>query len=143
MNITRALALLSLCAGLTACNATPKTPKEVLDNLDSYVGSNVRIKATLKAGLRCQLDTEDGKWQTYCGDCQSCKGPFVVDMGPEGEEWPLVLSGTHEAKKIGCEGKLNEVECFPMEPGKTYILDGLLERGTPPKLIVERFQPAS
>mgnify|MGYP006287782211 CR=1 FL=1 len=141
MNV-RIAALLFTALGLTACNQPPKSPREVLSDLDRYAGSTVKIQATLKAGIRCELDTEDGEWQTYCGDCQSCEGPYVVDLGPEGEEWPMVLSGTHESERIGCSGKLNEVECFPMTPGETYVIEGVLERSNPPKLIVDAFRPA-
>lgn len=139
-NFLRLLSLASLLA-LGACRGEPKTAKEIIDHLDEYTGKHVRMIAKFKAGIRCKLDTEDGEWKTYCGDCQVCKGPYVVDLSDEdGEEWPLVLGGTYDYKDVRCKGELNAVECHPLEVGKTYVVEGLIERTNPPKLYLDDFE---
>lgn len=126
-----------------ACSRAPLTAQQVVDEVDKYAGQSVRVKALVESGAKCRLETESGKWETYCGDCQFCEGPFVVKVGEPGDGWPLVLSGTVDGEKLGCKGKLNEVQCTPFEAGKVYVLEGLLERGEPHRLIVESYELAS
>lgn len=143
--LTTALLSIGLGLALVGCQDEAKEPREILENIDAHIGKRVTIKARLRAGIRCRLDTEDGEWQTYCRDCQVCKGPFVVDLGnapadQEFADWPMIIGGTWKEKDIRCKGPLNEVECYPFEPGKTYVLEGLIERTKPPKLIVDGFK---
>lgn len=131
---------------LSACQTEPKDAREILENVDAYIGKRVTMKAKLRAGVQCKLETEDGEWKTYCRNCQFCRGPFVVDLGQDSDEfadWPMVLGGTWKQRDIRCKGPLNEVECYPFEPGKTYVLEGVLERSNPPKLFVDGFREAS
>ena len=137
-------ALLASFLQFVGCRAEALSPVEVLANPELYFGKHIRIQARLRAGLRCRLETEDKKWRTYCRDCQICRGPFVVDL-PEKDrsaypDWPMVLGGTYNQRDIRCKGPLNKVECYPFEPGHTYILEGLFIRTQPPKLFIDNFQ---
>lgn len=125
-----------------ACKPDPLDAEELLKNIDQHVGKRVVVKAKFKSGARCKL--EEGEWKTYCKDCQYCRGPLVIDTDLDLErtgldDWPLVLGGTYEGKDIRCKGKLNEVKCYPFEPGRTYVVQGLIEASHPPKLIVQEY----
>lgn len=133
----------TLMMATTACNEPVRTPQEVLENLGRYAGSTVTIEAKVKGGVRCKLETEGGKWQTYCGDCQQCEGPLVIDMGQEDLNWPMVVMGTYEGERVGCTGKLNSMKCGPLEPGQSYKIHGLLQDGKPPRLLLKSFEPSS
>jgi len=120
-----------------------KEAEEVLKNIQDYAGKRVAIRAKFKSGARCHLDT-GGEWQTYCKDCQFCRGPIVLDTGlplkEEGlDDWPLILGGTYEGQDIRCKGPLNAVVCYPFTEGKEYVVEGKIEAQRPPKLLVERF----
>lgn len=144
MKSARLVLLASVVGGTAvACQPAPKSAQEILENVDKHIGKRITITAKLRAGVRCKLDTEDGEWKTYCRDCQTCKGPFVVDLGQksnEFEDWPMILGGTWKRKPIRCEGPLNDVECYPFEPGQKYVLEGVLENSNPPKLFVDGFR---
>lgn len=139
-----ALSTLAMGLALSACTEEPKDAAEIVDQIDSYIGKRVTMKAKFRPGIRCRLDTGDEeKWVTYCRDCQVCKGPFVVDLeGEDAEAWPMILGGTWDMKDIRCKGPLNDIECYPFEIGKTYIVEGVLERSTPPKLFVDGWKEA-
>ncbi len=131
--------------GLIACGPPSSIPaKTVLKNLDSHLGQRLVIKTKLKSGARCKIVTEGG-WKTYCGnDCQYCKGPMVIDSGVDLKEeglndWPMILGGTWKGKDIRCKGPLNKIECYPFELGKTYVIQGRVEKHHPPKLLVRKF----
>lgn len=141
--------LSSIFAALLAAGCGP--PKgipveEVLANLDAYRGRSVPIKMKLRSGARCRQG-EDGEWRTYCKDCVYCRGPLVADVGTmtstavELDDWALILGGTLDFEDIRCKGPLNDVKCAPMEAGKTYVIQGVIEFQRPPKLLVERFWP--
>lgn len=132
---------LSGALGATGCTDEPKEASEILRQIDRHFGERVVMKARFRPGIRCHLETEGGEWRTYCGNCQVCRGPYVVDLPDEGfEEWPMVLAGTWKQRDIRCAGPLNQVECYPLEVGKTYVVEGVLERSTPPRLYVDRFE---
>jgi hypothetical protein len=136
-----ALTLTTLAFGLGACSKTPKDAREIVADIDRYRGDHVAMKAKFFPGVRCRLETEDGEWVTYCGDCQVCKGPYVVDVeGASDEVWPLVLAGIWERRDIRCTGPLNDIECHPFEIGETYIVEGTIDRSNPPKLFVDDFR---
>lgn len=136
--------LIALALTATGCNEEPKEAADIVDQIDRYIGKRITMKAKFRPGIRCRLDIGDEeKWVTYCRDCQVCKGPFVVDLdGADAEAWPMVLGGTWDMKDIRCKGPLNDVECYPFEIGKTYIVEGVLERSTPPKLFVDGWRAA-
>ncbi len=147
------LAALALVAG---CKDRPVPAEEVIANLDRYLGKRVRMQAKLRSGARCRVGETAADFKTYCKDCQFCNGPYVVDLGlPPVEttttatvtdevpkDWPMILGGSHEYKPIRCRGPLNEIDCWPFELGKEYVLEGMLERHRPPRLMVDGFQPA-
>lgn len=125
------------------CQTDAPDAQQVIAELDEHIGRRVTIKARFRPGIRCRLDTEDGQWKTYCRDCQVCRGPYVVDLGKKSEDasdWPMVLAGTWKMRDIRCSGPLNDIECYPFEIGKTYVVEGLLERSSPPKLYVDDFR---
>lgn len=122
-----------------ACSEPIKTPEEILRDVPRYSGKTVTIETKVRGGVRCKLETEGGQWQTYCGDCQQCEGPFIVDMGQDDLDWPMVVMGTYEGQRVGCSGRLNEMTCNPLKPGKTYRIHGLLQRGEPPRLLMKGF----
>ncbi len=131
------LALLASCGPPKGLEAS-----EVLKDIPKYAGKRVAIRTKLKSGARCRQQSKD--WQTYCTDCQYCRGPVVVDVGidlpAEGlDDWPMILGGTYDGQDIRCKGPLNQVECFPFKEGITYIVEGKIEAQRPPKLLVERF----
>ena len=140
--------LLALALTAVGCKPDAKDADVILANLDDYVGQRVVMKASFRAGARCRIGDEDGEWKTFCGsknDCQYCRGPLVVNAGDKEadlDDWPMILGGTHEGKPIKCQGPLNEVKCFPFEPGKTYIVRGLIEAHHPPRLMVSDFWDA-
>jgi hypothetical protein len=140
--------LLAALLGLAACTPSAQEADELLARLDQNMGKRVVLKARFRSGARCRVGENEGEWKTYCkGDCQFCKGPLVVDSRVKGEtvdldDWPLTLGGTFEGKPIRCEGPLNEVKCYPFEPGKTYVVRGLLEKNHPPRLMVSEFWEA-
>lgn len=140
MNIAKRLSPIVALVGLASlgvgCSRAPMTPTQVVEKMDDLAGSVVRVRGKVESGAKCRLATEDGKWETYCKDCQVCEGPYVMRTGSD--SLPLALSGSVDGEKLICEGKLNEVACSPLEEGQTYVIDGLLERGEPPKLIVEK-----
>jgi hypothetical protein len=116
--------------------------EEILKDLDKYAGKRVVIQGKFKSGARCHLEKVT-EWQTYCTDCQYCKGPLVLDTGlplpEEGlDDWPLILGGTYNGEDIRCKGPLNKVECKPFKEGKTYVVQGKIEVHRPPKLLVEK-----
>lgn len=138
------LALLPLTLGLAACGP-PKAEdaEKVLKNIEVYAGKRIVIKARFRSGARCKQKKNE-KWQTYCQDCQYCRGPVVLDTGldlpEEGlDDWPLILGGTYKGQDVRCKGPLNAIECYPFTPGKSYIVQGKLEHQRPPKLLVEKF----
>ncbi len=133
------LSLTALGIGALGCAEGPLDAAKLVSELDSHLGKKVTVKAKLRTGIRCRLDTEDGRFMTYCRDCQVCKGPFVLDV-PGVEGWPVVLAGVWEGQAIQCRGKLNQVKCHPFEPGATYVIEGLLSRSNPPKLHVDDFR---
>lgn len=148
MKSLKLFAPLIALSGLVACTPTPKDVDEILAHLNENMGKHVVLKARFRSGARCRIGKDEGEWKTYCkDDCQYCKGPLVVDSRVKGEDvdlddWPLTLGGTHDGKPIRCEGPLNEVKCFPFEPGKTYVVRGLLEKHHPPRLMVSDFWEA-
>lgn len=141
LTLTLALALAGLLAA--GCTEEPKDAREVVTNLEQHLGRRVVMTAKFRPGIRCRLDTEDGEWATYCRDCQVCKGPYVVDIeGDDVDAWPMVLAGTWNLRDIRCKGPLNEIECYPFEVGKRYVVEGVIERSTPPRLFVDGFREA-
>ncbi len=149
------LALLGMLT-LSACKDKPIPAEEVIANLDHYLGKRVRMKAKLRSGARCRVGESPEDWKTYCKDCQFCNGPYVVDLGlppvettttstatdEPPQDWPMILGGSHDYKAIRCRGPLNEIACYPFELGKEYVVEGMLERNRPPRLMVDGFQPA-
>jgi hypothetical protein len=116
--------------------------EEVLKNLEAHAGKRVVVRGKFKSGARCRQENE--QWQTYCKDCQYCRGPVVLDSGAnlveEGlDDWPMILGGTFDNQDIRCKGPLNAVECYPFVEGKTYVIQGKIEAQRPPKLLVEKF----
>lgn len=129
---------------LTGCFGPPDAMEsgQLLKELDAHLGQRVVVKAKLKSGARCRQD--DAEWKTYCKDCQYCRGPLVIDsnldLPKEGlDDWPLVLGGTWDGEDIRCKGPLENIECKPFVPGKTYVIQGRLEAAHPPKLLVQKF----
>jgi hypothetical protein len=150
--------LMALCALLFASCKPPKALEadDVLKHIQDYAGKVVVMRAKFRSGARCRQEYgeeakeeakktgKDPKWQAYCKDCQYCRGPVVIDSGLDMEtqnldDWPLILGGTWKGKDIRCKGPLNQIECYPFVPGKTYVVQGQIERQRPPKLLVERF----
>jgi hypothetical protein len=129
---------------LAACGPPTAVPVEtVIDALPSYLGKRLTVRATLRSGARCRQGL-DGVWQTYCKDCQYCRGPVVVNgtvNSTKAEDWPMILGGTFDNQPIQCEGPLHRIQCHPFVPGKPYILRGRLEHHTPPRLMVREFWP--
>ncbi len=129
---------------LAACGAPPAVPvEELVRDLGPSYGKVITVRTRFKSGARCRQG-EDGKWKTYCKDCQYCRGPLVADLplaatASGAEDWPLIMGGTWEGQDIRCKGPLNQIECYPFELGKTYVVRGVLEHQRPPKLLVERF----
>lgn len=150
------LGALSLSVG---CKEAPVSAQEVVDDLDRYLGKRIRMRAKLRSGARCRVGETVADFKTYCKDCQFCNGPYVIDLGRPvvqttttatvadtdevPKDWPMILGGSHEYKPIRCRGPLNQVDCWPFEVGKEYVLEGLLERHRPPRLMVDGFQPAN
>ena len=128
---------------LTACGPPKGVPvSEILEDIDFHYGKTITIRTQIVSGARCRQDTEGGEWQTYCKDCQYCKGPMVIDPGKKIEsasDWPMILGGTWEYKDIRCKGPLNAIVCHPFEFGKTYVIRGKLEKHKPPKLLLSKF----
>lgn len=128
---------------LVACGPPNSISGEkFLKTIDEHMGKRVTIRAKFKSGARCSQDAKE--WKTYCKDCQYCKGPLVIDTGldlkDEGMvDWPLILGGTYDGKDIRCKGALGKIECYPFKPGKTYVVQGLMEANRPPKLLVKKF----
>lgn len=129
---------------LISCGPPKSQPaEEILKDLEKYAGKRVVLRGKFKSGARCHL-TNVTEWQTYCKDCQYCKGPVVLDTGmdlpEEGlDDWPMILGGTYSGEDIRCKGPLNQVECKPFTPGKEYVVQGKIEAQRPPKLLVEKF----
>jgi len=131
---------------LAACTPQGLDAMEVAANIDQHLGQRLTVRGKFKSGARCRIG-EDGEWKTYCKDCQYCRGPLVLDVGVTKtstsgeviEDWPLVLGGVWEGKDIRCKGPLNQIECWPLVPGKTYVVQGFVETHQPPKLIVREF----
>lgn len=125
----------------TACTSEALKADEVLANLPHHVGKRVTIQTRFRSGARCRIG-DKGEWKTYCkGNCQYCRGPLVVDaLMPQENgalaDWPMILGGTWKGRDIRCKGPLNEVKCYPFELGKMYVVRGILENQSPPKLIV-------
>lgn len=142
---------IALTLGLTAmvgCTPDPKDIDEVLTNLDQYAGKRILLKTSFRSGARCRIGEEEGEWKTYCkGDCQYCRGPIVVDSAVKPieaglDDWPMVVGGLHDGKPMKCQGPLNHVKCAPFELGKTYVVRGIIEKQTPPRLMVKDFWEA-
>ncbi|MCB9654000.1 MAG: hypothetical protein H6729_07735 [Deltaproteobacteria bacterium] len=138
--------LIAAGMGVFACGA-PKSIEvdEVLSHLEDHLGKQITIRSQFKSGARCRQTGET--WQTYCGsDCQVCRGPLVVDSklnlpASNLNDWPMILGGTYKGRDIRCKGPLNNVECYPFELGKPYVVRGTLERNHPPRLIVSAWWP--
>lgn len=134
----------AILIGFLAVSCGPPAAKpveEVLNNLDLYRGKPVVIKTKLRSGARCRQG-EDGEWKTYCKDCVYCRGPLVVDAvstSTKVDDWAMILGGTYEMEDIRCKGKLGEVKCWPFDLEKTYVIQGVVEKQRPPKLLVEKF----
>ena len=134
------LAVGAVPVGLSGCQEPTIEAGELVANMEPHIGKRVRVKGSFRPGLRCRLETADGEWKTYCGDCQVCKGPYVLDVNAKDTDpWPLVLAGTWKLRDIRCKGPLGQVECYPLKTGQPYIVEGILERSTPPKLFVDGF----
>ena len=138
-------AALAVCVvlgcGLAGCTEGPLETEQLLAELDAHVGKRVVVRAVFRSGARCRLETPDGKWKTYCRNCQFCRGPVVIASPnlPEDvdvDDWPLILGGTWRGRDIRCTGPLNKVECYPFELGKSYIVRGRIEDQRPRKLLV-------
>ena len=129
---------------VAACSGEPIDAESLIANLEQHVGKRVLVRSQFRSGARCRLETPDGEWKAYCKDCQYCRGPVVMDtpsMPKDGEvdDWPIILGGTWRGRDIRCTGKLNEVECYPFVPGKTYVVRGLIENQRPRKLLVRDY----
>lgn len=124
------------------CQKEPLSPEALIKDAQKFYGRTVRIRTSLHAELRCRLKTQEGKWMTYCGDCQICRGPLVAELTTQTAttSWPLVLAGSWKGKPIQCEGPINRIECYPFSQGKTYLITGLLEKATPPRLYINDFE---
>jgi hypothetical protein len=146
------VALLSLilaasAASLGACTPTDAPEaEEILADLPRHLGKRVTFKARFRSGARCRMNDPEAGWKTYCKDCQYCRGPLVVDAalrpGEHGlDDWPMILGGTYEGQDVRCRGPLGAVVCQPLEPGKRYIVRGLLTDQSPPKLMLDEVWP--
>ena len=129
----------------TGCTRSPIDAQTLLSELEAHVGRRVVVRASFRSGARCRLETPDGEWKTYCGDCQFCRGPVVLDAPSlpedlETDDWPLILGGTWRGRDIRCTGKLNDVTCYPFEVGKRYVVRGMIEDQRPRKLLVSGFR---
>jgi hypothetical protein len=134
---------LSVLAGAGCSPGDPPPVEQILLDLKSHLGKRVTFKARFKSGARCRMDDPEAEWKTYCKDCQYCRGPLVVDtqldLKKEGlDDWPMVLGGTYEGADVRCKGPLDQVVCHPLQPGKEYVVRGLLTDQSPPKLILEK-----
>ncbi len=130
----------TLGLALVACTRQPMEAEALIANLEDHVGEYVLVRAQFQSAAECSLVTPDGEWMTYCGDCQYCRGPMVVDARSEAaQKNPLVVVGAYDLRAVRCEGKLNEVQCRPFEPGKTYVVDGLIANERPRKLLVRKY----
>lgn len=109
-------------------------------DISVYMGRTIDLRASFRSGARCHLESEE--WQTYCKGCQYCKGPLVVNLAGTStttDDWPMVLGGTYKYQDIRCKGPLDDVRCYPFEPGKTYVVRGFIEAYRPPRFMVQKF----
>ncbi|MBX2813813.1 MAG: hypothetical protein KTR25_18490 [Myxococcales bacterium] len=133
---------------LSGCEQTPLSPEQLMLNLSQYYGKTVSVQAKLSSRLRCRLETATGEWMTYCGECQICRGPWVImaDANTRVDETStesnpyMLISGSWKGRPAQCEGPLNRIKCYPFEEGQTYVINGLLERATPPRLYIKGFR---
>ena len=144
----RGLMVCALLAMPLSCTSDVIEAETLLANLEQYVGKRVLVRARFRSGARCRLETPDGEWKTYCRNCQYCRGPIVLDVGtaPDGgtlDDWPLILGGVWRGRDVRCTGKLNEVQCYPLEPKKTYVVRGWLEDHHPRRLLLRDFWEVS
>ena len=137
--------LVAAIMGLGGCLPEPVDADRVLADLDAYYGKSIVMRAQFRSGARCSVADENGMFRTYCkGDCRYCKGPLVVDSSLDLKEnglsdWPMILAGSWNNRDIRCRGPLENVRCYPFEPGKTYVVRGRLEAHRPPRLLVQDF----
>ena len=138
-----------LLAISSSCTPDAIEADEVLANIDKHIGKRLTLKGKFRSGARCRVQNDKGEFPTYCknNDCQYCKGPVVLDTGLNTAQsglldWPIVLGGTWKGKDIRCRGPIDNIECWPTKPGKTYIVRGRLENQKPPKLIVADIREA-
>ena len=137
--------LLLFALGAPGCLPDPTDADEGLAKLEDYYGKSVVIRTRLRSGARCSVADENGEFRTYCkGNCRHCKGPLVVDtslnLKAEGlDDWPMILAGSWKNRDIRCRGPLDNVVCYPFEPGKTYVIRGRLEAHRPPRFLVQDF----
>lgn len=142
------LSVLGLAFGLAMAGCSDvKTAEEVLSELDVHYGKRLTMRARFRSGARCSAEV-DGEFQTYCKDCQYCRGPIVVETTLSSttaklDDWPMVLGGTWEGKPIRCSGPLSNLNCHPFKLGALYEVRGVLERHRPPRLLVEDFEEVS
>ncbi|MBI4820662.1 MAG: hypothetical protein HY791_30640 [Deltaproteobacteria bacterium] len=141
MTVGKLLTWAALAISATSCGPRAIAAEEVVASMDQHLGKRIAIRGKWRSGARCRQG-EDGEWKAYCKDCQFCRGPLVLDVASTSSsalDWPLVLAGSWEYQEIRCKGPLNQVKCHPIEPGKTYVVQGLVENYKPPRLILEKF----
>jgi hypothetical protein len=85
-----------------------KTPSYVLAH-EELMGGEVSVKGIAQA-------SED----VVCQE-ESCVAPLVL----KGEEGEIELGGVYEGKRVECLGDSSSLECYPLEKGKEYIVNGL------------------
>ena len=85
-----------------------KTPSYLLDH-EELMGGEVSVKGVAQAGedIICQEGV--------------CSAPLVL----KGEEGEIEIGGVYEEKRVECSGDSSNLECYPLEKGKEYIVTGL------------------
>jgi len=97
------------------------------DDADVTSGATLRhlgmspIKVTGLVNVR--ITCEDRKCTASNPCCQACSGAFVMDVHDERDGQHITLPVRTES--LGCAGTNCGTSCYPMQPGRRYIVWGL------------------
>jgi len=105
------------------------TPSQLWNNRNSLVNKQITVEGTADHyQVACT--------EMYCpgGCCNSCGGGLglrinndkVLDVRGESEEKGNF--GLYNGKQVGCNGNECDIECYPLEKGKTYKVNGVLKK---------------
>src|SRR3989338_11677751 len=92
----------------------------VVANKNNFINKEIAVSGEAAAGnIMCTLIACAP--ENPC--CNACGGSLVLEGGSERIE----IRGTYQGKAAGCFGNDCRLECYPMQSGSKYSVEGILK----------------